>query len=169
MTRPRFPELKKDASGKLVCRGCGDAVPRGRQTWCSFACQLLRHPFYVKIAVKKRSGERCEKCGKDCSRAANQEYHKNRPKAPEYHRDCGLPYPYNHSALSSHPLYVAYLAELKAFSAAEPTPEFDHIFPHSEGGEYVLENIRLLCKRCHRQRTRDWHKTRINARPSAQE
>lgn len=34
--------------------------------------------------------------------------------------------------------------------------EFDHIKPHSEGGEHVLENIRTLCRLCHKKRTAEW-------------
>ncbi len=39
-------------------------------------------------------------------------------------------------------------------------PEFDHILPHSEGGLFVAENVRLLCSECHKERTKLWHKER---------
>lgn len=38
--------------------------------------------------------------------------------------------------------------------------EYDHIVPHSEGGLFVLENLRTLCHACHVKRTTQWRKTR---------
>lgn len=36
----------------------------------------------------------------------------------------------------------------------------DHIIPHSEGGEFVLENLRTLCVPCHKERTKQWHRAK---------
>ena len=43
-------------------------------------------------------------------------------------------------------------------------PEYDHIVPFCEGGLTVLENMRTLCDRCHRARTKTWHGERAAAR-----
>lgn len=40
-------------------------------------------------------------------------------------------------------------------------PEYDHIQPFSEGGLTVLENMRTVCHKCHKQRTNEWRKQRI--------
>jgi hypothetical protein len=42
--------------------------------------------------------------------------------------------------------------------------EYDHILPHSEGGQFTVENLRLLCPDCHTKRTAHWHKARALAR-----
>lgn len=157
--RSRFPALKKRADGSLGCRGCGGAIPSGRFTWCSHACVKKFDPVHVKRAVRERDGDRCVFCQKNCSERAQWEWHKKKPQYPSYH-SCGLPFPYDRKAHESHPLFQAYKEEVKSFNRDAPLPEFDHILPHSEGGEFVLENIRLLCRSCHKERTREWHRSR---------
>lgn len=57
--KSRFPK----AQPKGICRGCRNPITdKRRQTWCGDACQEKFHPFYVKQAVRKRCGEKCEKC-----------------------------------------------------------------------------------------------------------
>jgi 5-methylcytosine-specific restriction endonuclease McrA len=42
----------------------------------------------------------------------------------------------------------------RAWRRAKPKkPEYDHIVPFSEGGLTVLENMRTLCRPCHKART----------------
>ncbi len=43
-------------------------------------------------------------------------------------------------------------------------PEFDHIVPFSEGGKTVAENMRTLCKNCHKTRTSTWRKEKSKKR-----
>lgn len=41
---------------------------------------------------------------------------------------------------------------------------YDHIIPHSEGGAHIVENIRLLCDVCHKERTAKWLAEKAQAR-----
>lgn len=60
--KSRFPALKK-VDGKIVCRGCGGAIPKGRRTWCNLFCKKQHDPFYVIQAVKNRDKGICQLCG----------------------------------------------------------------------------------------------------------
>lgn len=37
-------------------------------------------------------------------------------------------------------------------------PEYDHIIPFSEGGPTIVGNLRTTCQKCHKERTKQWHK-----------
>lgn len=159
-----FPEYGKSrfpkAQPKGICRGCrGPITDKRRQTWCSRECQEKFHPWHVKRAVAKRSGEKCEMCGRDCSRGANSIHRQSRPKSPTY-EECGLQYPYDSKAHYSSPLYRQYVQAYREWKNAAPKPEYDHIVPHSEGGLFTVDNIRLLCRACHLKRTKLWHAER---------
>lgn len=154
--RNRFP--KKQPKG--ICRGCrGPITEKRRLTWCSDACHKKFDPFHVKQAVRKRSGEKCEMCGRDCSRQACHLYVQSAPQLPTY-TQCGLEYPYDYKSHYSHPLYKGALESLKVWRREKPKPEYDHILPHCEGGLFTVENIRLLCRPCHLKRTAEWRRTR---------
>jgi 5-methylcytosine-specific restriction endonuclease McrA len=162
--RDRFPSSQP----KGICRGCRCPIdpklePRA-QTWHN-ACKYKYDPFFVKQAVRKRSGEKCEMCGRDCSRKAIHEYERTFEPAPTYH-GLGLEYPYDRFKLWSHPEHIAYIKRMKVWRQNIPKPEYDHIVPHSENGLFVLENIRLLCRKCHLKRTAEWHKERKQKRKS---
>lgn len=158
--RPRFPERKKREDGTYGCRGCGGEIPKNRKTWCSRECVRKFDPFYVKHQVFLRAGGKCDFCGKDCSKKAQHDYSKTAPAQPRYSEDCGLEYPYRTELLYAHPLYREYVVARKEWKNRFPKPEYDHIIPHCEGGEYVIENIRLLCRSCHIKRTSAWRKSR---------
>jgi 5-methylcytosine-specific restriction enzyme A len=127
--KSRYPAIKK-VDGKVVCRGCGSDIPKGRQTWCSHECYKTRCPQMVIMAVRERDKGICQMCGletvrrivwwKDGETAQQQSERRKREK------------------------------ELKA--------EYDHITPFSEGGETILENMRTLCRKCHKERTAKWRK-----------
>lgn len=156
--RSRFPKQQP----KGICRGCclpiDPKVNPYARTWHP-ECSDKFDPFYVKQAVRKRCGDKCEFCGKDCSRGAIYQHKFQKPKYPNYH-ETGLSYPLNITAFHAHPLYQEYIRQMSGWRKSAPSPEFDHILPHSEGGHFILENIRLLCRGCHLKRTREWHKAR---------
>lgn len=165
--RPRFPAIKQRPDGSKGCRGCGGEIPKGRLTWCSHACHLKYDPFYVKQAVRKRSEEKCENptCGKDCSRKAQQSHAIKMPKPPSY-TDCGCSWPFDSTDYYASSMYEKYIELLSEWRKLEVKPEYDHIIPHSEGGEFVVENIRLLCRACHLARTAAWRKERAERQRS---
>ena len=120
---------------KGVCRGCLGPVPKGRFTWCSQACKQKFDPFWVKKAVYERDKGLCRVCGRKA-------YTKR-----EMRRDWKW----------GDDFWPVILKNMKLHRA-----EYDHIVPHCEGGKFVLENIRLLGRSCHLERTRKWRAERKN-------
>jgi 5-methylcytosine-specific restriction endonuclease McrA len=63
-------------------------------------------------------------------------------------------------ALRDSPERLAALAEYneahRAWRKARPRIEYDHIIPFSEGGLTLVENMRVLCRKCHKSRTALW-------------
>lgn len=135
--KSRFP--KKQPKG--ICRGCrGPITEKGRLTWCSRPCKEKFDPFYVKQKVWARDGGKCVMC------------------------KCDL---YRHGYYSPHNPGETYSDWQKRLSnRKKQSPEYDHIIPHSEGGLFVLENIRLLCHVCHVAVTTEWRRAKSKLRKS---
>lgn len=135
--RGRFPIQQKRADGTLGCCGCGSAIPKGRRSWCSRECYERFEPSRVIAAAKMRDQEVCCVCGHDY-KAARAEWTKQCYEAGIHSKSClaKMKFPYPHKI------------------------EYDHITPFSEGGLTVVENIRSLCEKCHKDRTRHWHSQR---------
>ena len=159
MAKPRYPAHQNDPSGKPLCRGCGAPVPRGRQTWCSSNCYETRCPQRVIYHVEQRDRGICARCGTDTE---------------ALHRSCRfVDHDHHGRPLSPAARTIAWreaqarAKELHALGWPDGCRrwwEGDHIMPHSEGGEMVLENIRTLCTLCHKQRTRTWHRIKSEDR-----
>lgn len=66
--KSRFPELRRDANGRFLCRGCGGDVPKGRRTWCGSECNEKHNPFFVNRAAWERDGGKCRGCGDQLTR-----------------------------------------------------------------------------------------------------
>lgn len=133
---------ERDASGQPVCRWCRGPVARPRRTFCSDACvhewKIRSSPWYVRKQVKKRDKGTCQLCGFNVVKA-HREWTRSKPPASDK------------------------LAR-KAWRAARPRWEADHIVPVADGGgECGLENYRLLCKPCHLRVTLAWRAERLSA------
>jgi hypothetical protein len=134
----RYPEIKK-VDGKILCRGCGKDVPKGRQTWCSNECYDTKCPARVIFAVRNRDKGICQICHIETVGKRDPLWR-------------WLP----NESFDNH---FARIKELKA-----RRPEYDHIIPFSEGGETIAENMRTLCYACHKKRTSEWQKQRAQKR-----
>ena len=53
------------------------------------------------------------------------------------------------------------------YCPVRPEWDVDHIKPVAEGGDDHPDNLRLLCRRCHKQVTKDWHGKRAAERRAA--
>lgn len=140
--------LAKGANGRFLCRWCNLEVPPGRLTFCSEWCveewKLRTDPGHLRARVFARDRGICALCGVDCVR--------------EFRR-------------------------LKRFRGSSRSTAFaewglrgrkslwdaDHILPVIDGGgECDLENMRTLCLKCHRERTRELRqRLRATRRPKA--
>lgn len=151
--RPRFPSLKRDDGGKLLCRGCGNKVPPHRKTWCSTECQRNHHPGVVRHLLFKRDKGVCAECSLDT--------YQLRQVLEAHARDLGfygsywridadrIPEPYRTQWLS-----YRWPAIRKSWW------DMAHVVPHSEGGSMSLENMKTLCIPCHKKETAAWRKAR---------
>lgn len=152
--RDRYPKIPE----KGCCRGCGQPVGKGRQTWCSDKCYKEKCPALVLRRVYHRDKGVCAICAADT--------HSLRTAYLEAVRQIKVDYfQFNHD-------YKAYNeAKAEALAAIRPAgfpphlhwSEIDHIIPFSEGGETIESNLRTLCYPCHKKRTAEWRKSRSQA------
>lgn len=145
----RFPKKQRRADGTYGCRGCGSDIPKGRESWCSKQCYNTYEPSRVIDAVKLRDKGICQACGFDLKAALSTWDNRYWQMSRESRID--------HAVWS----------EWKAANPKPPKPNYDHIIPFCEGGMTILENMRMLCESCHKQRTKEWHKTRAR-KPKAE-
>ncbi len=135
---PSFPEYHgRNRFPKLqpkgFCRGCrGPITEKNRKTWCSDACHKKYDPFFVKHEVLQR-----DKCCVMCGCKTINAYDWKR-RYDERHEDWMR----------------------RRHATRGQREEFDHIIPHSEGGLFTVENIRLLCHDCHAKRTAEWRRSK---------
>lgn len=57
----RYPPVKKDSEGHILCRGCNKIVVKPRRTWCSDECYRLYNGFRQR--VYERDKKTCQICG----------------------------------------------------------------------------------------------------------
>lgn len=176
MKNSRYPERAE----KGKCRGCGEPVPKGRQTWCSAHCFEIHDPRTARMLVKQRDKEVCSFCGVDTKKLKRRfPPHFQGPYVNKFHprfRPQGIHGPFD-SARYERAVLIRQKHSKRWFQAAEKRRskmredgwprcnsrhwwEADHIIPHSEGGTHELSNMRTLCIPCHKARTKAWHKSR---------
>jgi 5-methylcytosine-specific restriction endonuclease McrA len=118
---------------KGKCRGCGGTVPPGRLTWCSNECwEPNTNAGRSRILNRDKV---CQLCGLDIVKTLA-----DWRKKLMYHEN----------------------SVLEKMNNPKPKYEIDHIVPFSEGGKTTYENLRLLCRECHKARTKQWHADRKN-------
>jgi hypothetical protein len=131
---------ERDAQGRVVCRWCRGPVAPPRRTFCGDACvhewKIRSSPWYVRREVKKRDKGVCRLCGLNVVKA-HREWRRAQPPAVDRQAR-------------------------KAWRAARPRWEADHIVPVADGGgECGLDNYRLLCRACHVRVTLEWRAARV--------
>ena len=134
-------------AGEPVCRWCRGSVKPPRRTFCGDACvhewKIRSSPWYVRQQIKKRDKGICQLCGFNVVKA-HREWTRSKPPAGDR-------------------------AVRRAWRAARPRWEADHIVPVADGGgECGLENYRLLCRPCHVSVTLSWRAARSRAQDSSQ-
>lgn len=72
--RGRFPIQQKREDRLPGCRGCGEPVPKGRQSWCSKACYDTYCPARVTWFVKQRDKGICQICKVDIFASIRQNF-----------------------------------------------------------------------------------------------
>jgi 5-methylcytosine-specific restriction endonuclease McrA len=139
VTADQWGVPERNVAGEPVCRWCKGTVARPRRTFCSDACvhewKIRSSPWYVRREVKKRDKGICRLCGFNVVKA-HREWTRGKPPASDR-------------------------GARKAWRAARPRWEADHIIPVADGGgECGLDNYRLLCRPCHVRVTLAWRALR---------
>jgi 5-methylcytosine-specific restriction protein A len=130
---------ERNAAGEPICRWCKGPVRPPRRTFCGDECvhewKIRSSPWYVRQQIKKRDKGTCQLCGFNVVKA-HREWTRSKPSAGDR-------------------------AARKAWRAARPRWEADHIVPVADGGgECGLENYRFLCRACHLAVTIEWRARR---------
>lgn len=154
----RFPIQQRRPDGSLGCRGCGGAIPKGRQTWCSKQCCDTYHPAMVIGAARRRDKEICSQCGYDAASATRQ-WWTERAEIDKLFKSGWTPEWKPGDPQPDNSEYYRRFQEWQEKGRPRKI-EYDHIIPFSEGGLTILENIRSLCEVCHKERTKLWHRER---------
>ena len=142
MTVDEWGKPFRNAAGDPICRWCKDPVKPPRRTFCGDPCvhewKIRSSPSYVRAEVKKRDKGICRACGLNVLKA-HREWRRSQPA-------------------------VGDRAARRAWRAARPRWEADHIVPVADGGgECGLDNYRLLCRSCHVAVTLAWRAARRHA------
>lgn len=130
-------EAAKGPNGRNLCRWCRTEVAGRRRTFCSDFCvhqwRLRSSVTYLRQCVWERDRGICALCGFDAAR--------------ERLRVMRL-------------RFAQRMQELKRLQGMGVAPkgrkswwDADHIVPVVEGGDSNLENVRTLCRLCHREVT----------------
>jgi len=142
VTAEQWGKPDRNAAGEPICRWCHGPITPPRRTFCSDGCvhewKIRSSPWYVRQQIKKRDKGVCQICGFNVVQAHRQ-WTRSKPPAGDR-------------------------AARKAWRAARPRWEADHIVPVADGGgECGLENYRLLCRTCHVSVTLAWRARRTSA------
>jgi 5-methylcytosine-specific restriction protein A len=130
-----------------LCRWCDQPVPKGRQSWCSQKCVNEYRELGDWNHIRQKIIDRdkvCQVCG-------GQRYHAERKGYTTKAR-----------------LYAGW-RERQMDVWGEWTPikrgwDVDHILAVEDGGTDHPSNLRLLCTRCHKERTALQRRMKADAR-----
>ncbi len=119
---------KRDANGKKLCLTCDGPLPKRRSSYCCDAHWVMNTPSMIRDEVERRDKGICAGCGCQC-RYRWMSRLRNTDGQPTYPKEA-----------------VRLL----------PSWQADHIVPVAEGGGLCgVENMRTLCKTCHRRVTKE--------------
>jgi len=134
--------LTQEQQRKGCCRWCGDEIPKDsrRTSYCSKKCA---DECWLRISWNTMRAHIIERDGvcKLCDGAS-------------YKRGVSF---------TSREWYEEFRAYAE-YTRVEPEWHVDHILPCIEGGTDDPANLRLLCGRCHKRVTKEWHGLRAAAR-----
>lgn len=153
----RYPPKRKASNGKMLCRGCGNPVPKGRRTWCSAECYNTLCPSEVIRQVKDRDKGICCMCGCNTIKLELKAIFARRLgrlRGWLSNRYRNKPWRINETNLWRKANDFRSRMIKLGFHRSGSWWQADHIIPFSHGGPTTLENLRTLCVPCHKDVTR---------------
>ena len=170
----KIPEKKlpKGPNGRNCCRECGTEVPQGRRTFCGEACidswSIRSSPGYARHKVRERDQGVCAMCRFDTGkleRVLRNLVHRfkwghgyNRDwndKGKTNYKDTNITRGRIEKFIAKYPWAISD-SVFRYHGWLQNLWDCDHIKPVIEGGgECGLENLRTLCKPCHKQVTKE--------------
>lgn len=136
---------KRGPNGRILCRACGKETTPPRRTFCCEDCvtrwKVVNSPGFARKLVRKRDMGRCALCGLECLalkkalvRIWCDDKRNQTTRFKAVRRILGIP---------------------KSHYAYDTLWHMDHILPVAEGGGSCgLDNLRTLCRWCHKGETR---------------
>jgi len=180
-----YTQLKRDETGRALCRWCETPVPKGRRTFCGQDCvrewNIRTDPGYARRQVELRDHGVCAVCGLDTDRLkriADHLWSIGYTTSWQFH---GRPHPSAERRKEQFAIMLAILSMWAGHSMRVSVWdgnnrlrrhlwEADHIVPVCEGGgEAALDGYRTLCLRCHKDATKALAARRALARRPQQE
>lgn len=151
---------KRGPEGRLLCRVCGQEVPRGRRTFCGDDCvdrymSEISWP-YVVAKVQKRDHGICAACGLDCAKLERI------LRAVRRYPDVG-PSAWRADAISTWHAAMRVLGLRTTGSIWE----VHHRVERKRGGTNDLDNLVTLCQQCHAAETKRFATERARERREA--
>lgn len=144
--KPPYPSPTRQ-DGTRGCRWCWGDLPKRRRTFCGDACveQYRReHDWtYIRSLVFERDRGVCRLCGVDTEKIRRI----LRSLRRRCRIDVWLP---GHASV--------------ALGRDHGGWEADHITPRHDGGGNQLDNLRTLCRACHKGVTREFARVRAERR-----
>ena len=132
-----LPGWRKDAEGRALCRWCDQPVPKRRKSWCSKKCVDEWRERGDWDHIRNKIIKRdvvCQMCG-------GQRYHRA----------------YEIKADPRYPSRIPQTVLTRGW-------DVDHIVSVEDGGTDDPANLRLLCTRCHKERTAEQRRAKATAR-----
>lgn len=170
----RLKALVKGPNGRNLCRWCGTECAQARRTFCSSECvhqYLIRaRPRYARECVFDRDLGVCSECFVECGTPRDR-YRRllrlsGKAKADGDH-DIAKMLSDNARALQDRYMGEPIFERRTPYFQGTPW-DCDHIVPVVEGGgECGLENLRTLCRPCHKRATAALAKRRAEAKKLA--
>jgi hypothetical protein len=193
-----YTKLKRDETGRALCRWCEKPVPKGRRTFCGEDCvhewNIRTDPAYARRQVHKRDHGVCSVCHIDTDRLQRiaDRLHtlafgrtwKDGQFRSAWTRDDEevhmMPFRSHERRHQQLEIMVTLLSlwaghwvatsHWRGNISIRHLWEADHIVPVIEGGgECGLENLRTVCLRCHKDATKKLAARRARAKRPQQE
>lgn len=152
-------KMPRGPNGRRLCRWCSTEVPKGRVTFCKQICvdeyNLRRSPAAQRHAVYCRDQGVCADCGFDAGKL--ERILKHAQYSDTWRSNHHPAYYWKRDLLRQ----IGLVPDQSLWEAAHIVEVVDG------GGECGLDNLRTLCRECHKRKTAESRRRRARQRRDA--